>query len=207
MTKKRIYFIRHGETNFNIEGIVQGRLIDSNLNENGEKQRDLLCERLSSYNIQHIYLSTLKRTFQTMLPLIENGITYSCIENLDELNFGEIEGTPIFDSNGNSILKEVLQEWKNGNLDVRFNGGESPSEALKRVKIGISEILKKETEKTIVICLHQRILRIVMCYILQKPLTLMDNYPHHNTGVTTIDYDYQSNSFHLQELDNINHLE
>ncbi len=206
MINKRLYFVRHGETNFNIEGIVQGRQIDSDLNEIGIKQRDLLCKQLKTCNLDHIYLSTLKRTYQTMSPLIDNGVPYQCIEDLDELNFGQIEGTPIFDAHGNSILKEILTGWKSGNLDLRFEGGESPLEALERVKKGLSSILMKENESTIAICLHQRILRIVMCYILNKPLTMMDDFPHHNTGVTTVDYNYQTNAFSLLVLDNTSHL-
>jgi broad specificity phosphatase PhoE len=206
MQTKRIYLIRHGETSYNIEGIVQGRLINSNLNLEGLKQRDLLCERFKDTPVKQLYLSTLKRTYQTMEPLIQKGLPYCLEPDLDELNFGEIEGTPIYDANGNSILKEVLLKWKSGALDVRFEGGETPLEALDRAKRGMTKILSKQDETPIIICLHQRILRIVMCHILNKPLTQMDDYPHHNTGVTTLDYCYQKDEFSLVELDNIDHL-
>ncbi|HYG15236.1 MAG TPA: histidine phosphatase family protein, partial [Bacteroidia bacterium] len=39
--KKTIYLVRHGETEFNRMGIVQGSGVDSELNETGRKQADL----------------------------------------------------------------------------------------------------------------------------------------------------------------------
>ena len=37
--KKTFYFIRHGQTDLNLKGIVQGRGVDSPLNENGIKHQ------------------------------------------------------------------------------------------------------------------------------------------------------------------------
>lgn len=206
MTTKRLFLIRHGETNYNIEGIVQGRQIDSELNGEGLKQRDLLCRRFEGETIDHIYITNLKRTYQTMEPLIAKGIAFSRESDLDELNFGAVEGKPIFDDQGNSILSEVLSAWQKGALDVSFPGGESPLEALERVKRGFADIMGKTNEKQVAICLHQRILRIVMCYLFDQPLTDMDKYPHHNTGVTTIEYDSGNQRFELIEMDNVDHL-
>ncbi len=206
MTTKRIYLIRHGETDYNVKGIVQGRRIDSDLNETGIFQRDMLSKVFAHEPIDHIYLSSLKRTFQTMKPLVDKGIAYSRVADLDELDFGEIEGFPIFDSNGESVLKEIIEKWRSGQFMVKFPGGESPLEALLRVKDGFEKILEAEDEKTIIICLHQRILRIVLCFLLQKPLTEMDSYPHHNTGVTTIDYNYTTGLFSLVALNEVTHL-
>jgi broad specificity phosphatase PhoE len=206
MTTKRLFLIRHGETNYNIEGIVQGRQIDSELNSEGLKQRDLVCKRFEQEAIDHIYITNLKRTFQTMEPLINKGFEYSREANLDELNFGAVEGKPIFDEHGNSILTEVLTAWQKGALNVSFPEGESPLEALERVKLGFDSIMSKTNEKQVIICLHQRILRIVMCYLFDKPLTDMDKYPHHNTGVTSIEYNSDIHRYKLIEQDNVDHL-
>lgn len=206
MNNKRIYLIRHGQTDYNIKGIVQGRRIDSSLNEEGILQRDLLCKVLNKIPIKKIYITSLKRTFQTMQPLILNEIPYEVEPDLDELNFGIIEGKPICDSYGKSILTEVMSLWQGGDFDARFPEGESPSEGLQRVKNGIEKILSFKQETPIVICLHQRILRIVMCFLLKKSLTEMDNYPHHNTGITTIEYDSELNIFKMIDFDNTQHL-
>lgn len=206
MINKRIYLIRHGQTDYNIKGIVQGRRIDSSLNEEGILQRDLLCEVLNKIPIKKIYITSLKRTFQTVQPLILNGIPYEVEPDLDELNFGIIEGEPICDSFGKSILTEVMTLWQRGDFDARFPEGESPNEALQRVKKGIAKILTFAEETPVVICLHQRILRIVMCYLLKKSLTEMDNYPHHNTGITAVAYNSELENFEILDFDNTQHL-
>ncbi len=38
MAIKHLYIVRHGETDFNLKGIIQGRLIDADLNETGQNQ-------------------------------------------------------------------------------------------------------------------------------------------------------------------------
>lgn len=206
MIAKRLFLIRHGETNYNIEGIVQGRQIDSELNSEGIKQRDLLCKRFEQEAIDHIYITSLKRTFQTMEPLINKGFEFSREPDLDELNFGNIEGKLIFDEHGNSILKETLTAWQKGELNLSFPGGESPLDALRRVQRGFDVIMSKTHEKQVIICLHQRILRIVMCHLLNKPLTEMDRFPHHNTGVTTVDYYSDTYRYKLIGQDSVKHL-
>lgn len=206
MGAKRIFLIRHGETNYNVEGIVQGRLIDSSLNQTGQTQKDFLFNKLSTEKIDHIYLSTLKRTYQTMKPFIDLGIPYSCENDLDELCFGDIEGKSIFDHNGDSILKTVTSSWKNGEDHIRFQNGESPREGLMRIEKAFIKILAQEHEQQIILCLHQRILRIVMCFMLNKPLSEMDKFPHNNTGVTTIEFHPKDNKFTLIDFNNTNHI-
>lgn len=45
MMKREVYFLRHGETEQNLLGIVQGSGIDSHLNENGLQQASLFYEK------------------------------------------------------------------------------------------------------------------------------------------------------------------
>ena len=48
-TKKTIYLIRHGETDFNRQGIVQGSGVDSDLNELGLAQAEAFFPELPRY--------------------------------------------------------------------------------------------------------------------------------------------------------------
>ncbi len=72
-----LLFIRHAESIGNAQHIMQGHA-DFDLSENGYKQAQILAEFLSkcvpeAQNIDQIYCSPLKRTQQTLAPLIANG--------------------------------------------------------------------------------------------------------------------------------------
>lgn len=56
----RILLIRHGETDHNVKGIIQGQL-DTPLNALGRIQASLLGKALGSEKIDDIYASPLQR--------------------------------------------------------------------------------------------------------------------------------------------------
>ena len=61
---KDIYLIRHGETEYNRKGVVQGSGIDADLNELGQKQAEAFFAHYQDLPIDKIYTSALKRTHQ-----------------------------------------------------------------------------------------------------------------------------------------------
>ncbi|MCZ6694862.1 MAG: histidine phosphatase family protein, partial [Bacteroidetes bacterium] len=76
METKKIYLIRHGQTDFNNRGVVQGSGIDSSLNETGYKQAQAFFDAYQQVPFQKIYTSSLQRTTQTVKPFIDKGIPF-----------------------------------------------------------------------------------------------------------------------------------
>lgn len=66
--KKTIYIIRHGETDYNKQGIIQGGGIDSSLNELGRRQAQQFYQAYHHIQFDRIYTSELKRTHQSVAP-------------------------------------------------------------------------------------------------------------------------------------------
>src|SRR5258708_6396194 len=94
MIQKTLYIIRHGQTDLNKQGIIQGRGIDTDLNDEGRKQAALFFEAYKSVPFEKIYISELKRTQQTVQQFIDLGIPYQKLSGLDELAWGIYEGEP-----------------------------------------------------------------------------------------------------------------
>ena len=67
---KRIYLIRHGQTDWNVEGRWQGNL-DVPLGEIGYKQAQALADTLQDRPISAIYSSDLMRAVKTAEPLAQ----------------------------------------------------------------------------------------------------------------------------------------
>ncbi|WP_341280346.1 histidine phosphatase family protein [Paenibacillus sp. FSL H8-0537] len=90
----RIGWIRHGVTQWNIEGRAQGST-DIPLNEEGKRQAAVLAERLSKEEWHHIYSSDLQRalvTAETVAARLGGGMAVKQDERLREMGGGLLEG-------------------------------------------------------------------------------------------------------------------
>src|ERR1700710_2370135 len=94
MILKTLYIVRHGQTDLNKQGIVQGRGRDTDLNDEGRKQANLFYQAYKSVPFDKIYISELKRTQQSIQQFIDLGIPYEKLPGLDELAWGIYEGMP-----------------------------------------------------------------------------------------------------------------
>lgn len=200
---KTIYLIRHGQTDFNSKGIVQGRGVDSDLNQIGRQQAMQFYQAYKHIPFDKIYLSTLKRTEQTVMPFLENGIPFEKLLGLDELDWGKYEG-----KEGNEELKrgfyEITNKWANGDYQARMEGGESPIEVASRQSEAMEYILSKPEEKHVLICSHGRAMRLLLCAIAGVEFCEMDTFPHHNLSLYIINY--ENGSFSIDLFNNIDHL-
>lgn len=89
----KVYIARHGETNENAAGIVQGWL-DTELNNNGIEQATVAAEHFNE-NIEAIYSSDLQRASRTAQEFTKKyiNVPYSKDARLRERNFGKATGT------------------------------------------------------------------------------------------------------------------
>ncbi len=203
MIKKTLYIIRHGQTDLNKQGIIQGRGIDTELNDEGRKQAALFFEAYKSVPFEKIYTSELKRTQQTVQQFIDLGIPHQKLSGLDELAWGIYEGQPSTSENRAVFLK-IMRDWMDGHLDEKFEGGESPNEVLERQKGALSEIMSHPNEETVLICMHGRAMRLFFCLLTGVPLTKMDEFPHQNVVLYKVTYD--GSKFEIIDFNNASHL-
>lgn len=203
MTKKTFYIIRHGETDLNKAGIVQGRGMNTDLNATGRKQGEAFYKAYKNIPFDKIYTSVLKRTHQTVKQFIDNDIPWEQLSGLDEMAWGDYEGKAVSEET-RGRFKKIMQSWKDGDLDVRFENGESPNEVQTRQKGAMQEIMSHPEESTILICMHGRAMRLLLCLLSNLPLTDMDNYPHRNTTLYRVNFDGEK--FHIVDFNNTDHL-
>lgn len=178
---KTIYIIRHGETDFNRLGIVQGGGVDSSLNETGRRQAIAFFERYRDTGFEAVLTSTLQRTHQTMAPFLDLGLPWEQFSELNEMNWGRHEGKEST-SEMRAQYQEVLKAWKAGRYDVRLDEGESAAELGGRLRRFI-DLLQQREEQTLLICSHGRAMRALVCLLKEQELSRMDEYHHANTGL------------------------
>lgn len=202
--RKILYFIRHGQTDLNRKGIVQGRGVDSPLNDHGIEQANAFYEAYKTIPFDKIYTSTLLRTHQTVAPFLEMGIPMEKLSGLDEISWGIYEGK----EQNEEILsgfETLVSAWKSNDLERAVEAGESPNALVLRQKEAISHILDQENEETVLVCMHGRALRIMLCHLTNTPVCQMDDFPHANTSLYKLVYENQQ--FSIIDHFNIKHLE
>lgn len=91
----QLFFIRHGETEWNVEKRLQGRK-NSALTENGVRDAKLLGERLASTDFEAVISSPSMRTVETAkLVMGERTLPFKTDERLMEIDLGEWEGRTV----------------------------------------------------------------------------------------------------------------
>ena len=179
----KLYIIRHAETEYNRKGIIQGSEVDSDINDVGESQANSFYEYYKDINFDKIYVSDLKRTFQTIRRFTENGSSYEKLKEFNEISWGINQGK----SDDLEDYAKLIDTWLAGNLDNKFEEGESPNEMSVRLVKGFNKVLDDDHD-TVLLCIHGRALRILLSKIIDNDLTKMDKYVHSNTGLYILEY-------------------
>ncbi len=200
---KEIYLIRHGETDYNLKGIVQGSGIDSVLNDNGFQQADNFYNKYKLVNFDlHIY-SNLIRTKQTINSFLESHIQRIEDARIREICWGEHEG----EAGGEEMMKKyyrVVNAWKKGEYDESPTGGESARELGDRLQDFLKDLNSWNFNRAL-ICTHGRTLRALVCLLKGWTLARMEEIEHNNTGLFIVQINQNEINF-LKEND-LEHLQ
>ena len=152
-----IYFARHGQTDWNTLGKVQGST-DIPLNETGMQQADQLREYFEKNNIalEKVYTSYQARAVRTAQIVSEKlHIPYETVKGLEEMNMGSFEGHTWAETN--ALFPEELKAWK---ANRRYNttpGGESYQMVLERLFKALDYIIEQTgaaNDKNVLVISH-----------------------------------------------------
>lgn len=193
---KTIYLIRHGQTDFNKQGIIQGSGVDTSLNETGEKQASQFFNHYRHIPFQKIYTSNLTRTKQTVQDFTNQGIPSESIPELNEINWGKMEGAMPTEENHLEFV-EIVKRWRDGHLDEAVAGGETPTTLFQRQRTGLEKIMSRQDENPILICMHGRAMRSFLCLLTGHPLHLMDDFEHGNVCLYILEKTAEETHFRI----------
>lgn len=141
----KLYIVRHGKTDWNVKGIMQGSK-DIELNEEGINQAKELAEKIDLSKIDLCICSPLKRTRKTADIITKNKIEIIYDDMIIERGLGDYEGKP-------ATHDLIVEQW-NYKLEKNPNTGESVKEVLERAKQFLEKINKNYSNKTILIVSH-----------------------------------------------------
>ncbi|TVQ04141.1 MAG: histidine phosphatase family protein [Balneolaceae bacterium] len=203
MSEIRFLIARHGETEYNKKGLMQGRGIDAPLNEKGIQQAKKLASYLQKYETTLLVSSSKKRAIETAGYYSENsGLPLIKSPALDEMDFGDFEGRPYDDVI--TELADIDQAWRRGDIETKIPGGESPLEVYNRANEEISAIIYKQGKGIITIVVHGRLMRILFAEWLGYGIKNMHLIQHENGAVNQ--FVYKNGVFNPVYLNKTTHL-
>ncbi len=183
--KVTLYFVRHGETQYNVEKRIQG-FCDSPLTERGIFQAKSVGKGLSDINFQAAYSSDSQRVLDTAKYAIGNrDIPLIVDPRLKEMNFGVLESLieeEIFNQHGNIL--ERLFSFKD--LNVSAPEGESYIQLFTRTTNAVADIMKKHALEGGNILIFSHGITIGN-YILQVTQS-QEYFVHENCSVSVVSY-------------------
>jgi hypothetical protein len=123
----RIYLCRHGETENNRLGVVQGARIDPPINTRGRAQAQRLGEALSRAATKpsiflHSPLLRARQTTELAASALSRAPSIKVEASLAEVDFGPVaEGQPVAEARNGMV--QTYASWAIGDIDQRMAGG------------------------------------------------------------------------------------
>ncbi len=192
-----ILAIRHGETNWNVDGRIQGA-IDIPLNKTGEEQVRRLALALTDStsqtqttrlpmptSIDAIYSSALLRAMQTANAIAETtGLTVQIHHGLREREFGVFEGKTSEEIN--EEWPEMAQRWQNRVPDFCPPDGESLETFQKRVLAAANDLVRLYPGKHIAIVAHGGVMDVLYRHAQQLSIPVYRTWGLNNAVINRL---------------------
>ena len=191
----RILLARHGETEWNAIGRVQG-WADIPLSSLGATQARALAGRLRETPLAAVYASDLSRAVQTAAPAAEQqGLEVQKMPGLREKGYGEWEGLT-----GADLERDYAALWhryhKLRDLDAVVPGGETWPEVCKRITGVLHSLLAAHpgAGDTVLVVGHGGSARALILEALQAPLPTLLRLHLDNASLSRLDFASVSDS-------------
>ena len=199
----KIYFTRHGQTEWNVLGKLQGWK-NSNLTEKGIADAKSLAERLRDVDFDIIYSSSLKRALETAKILrAGRDLEIKALDDLREIGYGSWAGMEY--EKVKELYPEDFDNYINRPHLYKPAEGESYEDLYKRVNRALNKILEDKADNILIVS-HGITIRVLIAIIKGIPLEKIHTIPILlGTALNICEYD--GNKLKLVVDEDTSHLE
>lgn len=184
-----IYIVRHGETNANVNGYLQGWTNDP-LNENGQKLAVITGQRMKGIKFDCCISSPLIRAVETaeiILRESDNNIPIQLDDRIKEVHMGDWERKK-FRPGEREVDEEQIKLFFTDAIRFRgFPGGENMSQVCHRTQEFLIELTSRDDGKTYLVTTHGFALRAMLNYLYDNPFDFWHGHVPYNCAVNIIE--------------------
>lgn len=153
----KIYFVRHGQTNYNILNLCNDdQTKDVYLTKLGKQQAKKIANKLKDIKLEMVFISELPRTKETAEIITKNhDVSFQVEPKINDRRVGH--------AFNDKPVSDFFDALKPNPFNLKFDGGESFQEEKKRV-FSFLEELRNLKCKTILVVTHSETLQIINGY-------------------------------------------
>lgn len=179
-----LYIIRHGETDYNAKGVLQGRM-DAQLNESGRSLAAIVGRAMIGVHFDRCISSPLKRAYETaeiVLNHSKNNVPIETDNRILEISIGDYEG---------HMLSELGETGRLFYSDPfrfpGFPGGERVQDVCERTQNFLWELVSQDDDKNYLITMHGCALRAMLNPLYDHPEDFWHGRVPYNCTVSIIE--------------------
>jgi broad specificity phosphatase PhoE len=190
----KLILVRHGETHWNKDGLIQGADSDIELNDTGLEQARRLAVFLRNEPITTVLSSPLRRAIATAEVIAsQHQLSVETDEGLKELKVGDLEGVSI--SNLSTTFSRFLLKWWQDGEAMKLPNGESLVDLQQRVWKAIDGLMERQktgsdldTDGTAVVVSHYFVTLAIILKALDLPLEYFIKFKLDLGGVSILEF-------------------
>ncbi len=182
----RLYLVRHGETEWNVEGRLTGHT-DVGLSERGQRQAQAVARRLDGISFHAAYSSDLNRTAETARIILaqHQEVTLTATSQLRERHYGVFEGLTAAERQ--TRYPDMFAASLSNDLDFAPTDGETLGQVGARMAAFVADLRERHLEETVLIAGHGGALRATLPALLDLPLEALWRLAMDNCSLSIVD--------------------
>lgn len=158
----KIYYVRHGQTDWNLAKKMQGGQTEKPLNETGIEQAKETRKELENVKYDIIICSPMHRAEQTAEIINQDrNVPIIVDERIRERKLGELEG--------HDITEEMENKIWDYELNYQIPSGENLHDFEKRILDFFEDIKQKYADKTVLIVAHGGVAKVIKAHLYGMP--------------------------------------
>ncbi|MDR3331752.1 MAG: histidine phosphatase family protein [Synergistaceae bacterium] len=180
----RLFIVRHGETEWNVDGRFQGRH-DTELSEYGLAQGKKIADFLSGHRFDAVVSSPLSRARVTgeLIAAACGSPEFEVMEDLEEICHGDWEG--LLSTEVERRWPRLVDMWRESPHTVIMPGlgGESLRSVQLRA-VSAVEIIAEKYAGDVCVATHDAVIKVLLCWFLNAPLSSFWRFQIANCSLT-----------------------
>lgn len=193
-----VYFLRHGQTEWNAQGNRYCGRTDIELTELGMSQAKDIGQQLKAVAFDQVFSSPLKRACKTA-DMASGGKSVSLDERLIEVDFGQWEGL-----RRDEFVAKDPASWQRWEADpgntAAGNIGETAMQVVTRVDDFFKQCCRMYPSGRIMVVAHNGVNRLYMAWKLGMPLSNYRQLVQDNSTITVFELESESGLLTLKQL-------
>ena len=162
----RVVILRHGTTELNKQGMIQGSNVDSDLSKEGRAYAEKAAKNFDPSQFDAVYASPLKRAQQTARIFVGDKTSITTDKRSEELNYGSWDGKSSLEYRKKNPDAFNSKWLINNNIYKYASDVEKREDFRKRIAAFFDDLYKEHANDTVLVVCHGVVSRMICAHFL-----------------------------------------